>query len=339
MNLIKPYAVFRKKFLKIAAMIFLTTGASTMFAATVDVENMSREIVQQTVTISGTVKDVNGDPLIGVSVQEKGTLNGTVTNLNGAFELRVGDESVLVVSFLGYKAKEIPVSGNRQFDIVLEEDARQLEEVVVIGYGTQRKGDVTSAIVSVKSEDFSIGKIGDAAELVKGKVAGLSIVKSSGDPNELSSIMLRGVTILMGSVSPLVLVDGIEGNLSTVAPENVASIDVLKDASAAAIYGTRGANGVIIVTTKQGMRGTKAVATYSSYVSLSGWYKKADFMDTSDIIYGRTNFSYDGYDTDWLAAISRKAGYTQNHSLTLTGGSSSSAYSANVTYRDEEGIL
>jgi TonB-linked SusC/RagA family outer membrane protein len=339
MNLIKPHALFGKGFLRIAAMIFLTTGASAMFAATVDVEDVSHEIIPQTPVISGTVRDVNGDPLVGVTVLEKGTRNVTVTSLGGAFDLRVEEDAVLVVSFLGYKTKEIPVGGSRRFDIVLEEDVRLIDEVVVIGYGTQRKGDVTSAIVSVKAEDFSIGKIGDAAELVKGKVAGLSIVKSSGDPNALSSIMLRGVTTLMGNVSPLVLVDGIEGNLSTVAPENVASIDVLKDASAAAIYGTRGANGVILVTTKTGTRGAKATATYSSYVSFSGWYKKADFMDTNDIIYGHTNFPYEGYDTDWLAAISRKAGYTQNHSLTLTGGSNSSAYSANVTYRDEEGIL
>lgn len=125
-----------------------------------------------------------------------------------------------------------------------------MDEVVVIGYGTQRKGDVTSAVASVKAEDFTAGKIGDAAELIKGKVAGLTIAKGSGDPNAESTIRLRGVISLQGGSTPLVLVDGIEGGLGTVSPENIASIDVLKDASAAAIYGTRGANGVILITTK-----------------------------------------------------------------------------------------
>ena len=174
---------------------------------------------------------------------------------------------------------------------------------------------------------------------MKGKIAGLSITKSSGDPNEKSSIMLRGITTIEGSVEPLVLVDGIEGSLTTVAPENIESIDVLKDASAAAIYGTRGANGVILITTKSGKRNSETQTTYSSYVSLSNWYKKADFMDTHDVIYGRTNYDYEGYDTDWLSAVTRKAGYTQNHSLNINGGTEKSTYSANVTYSDQEGIM
>jgi TonB-linked SusC/RagA family outer membrane protein len=340
MNVFDLHALFGKRVPAIATIVFLAIAANTAFAMPAGDDSSTNEIVQQTLTISGTVKDPDNMPLVGASVREKEATNGTVTDSNGYFEIKVKDaEAVLVVSFLGYTTKEIVVGNNRQLSIILEEDVNLLDELVVIGYGTQRKGDITSAIVSIKSEDFSIGKIGDAAELVKGKVAGLSIVKSSGDPNALSSIMLRGVTTLMGNVSPLVLVDGIEGNLSTVAPENVASIDVLKDASAAAIYGTRGANGVILVTTRTGQREQKASAAYSSYLSFSGWYKKAGFMDTRDIIYGRTNFSYEGYDTDWLAAISRKAGYTQNHSLTLTGGSKSSAYSANATYSDEEGIM
>lgn len=340
MNLLsKPYASCRKGIRRIAAITLaaLVSGALTPAAAQGAAEAGQPA---QAATVSGVVRDASGAPIAAGTIIEKGSSNGTVTDVDGSFTITVkSPSSVLVFSFLGYKTQEAPVGSSRQLEVTLEEDAQQLDELVVIGYGTQRKGDVTSAIVSVKSEDFSVGKIGDAAELVKGKVAGLSVVKSSGDPNALSSIMLRGVTTLMGNVSPLVLVDGIEGNLSTVAPENVASIDVLKDASAAAIYGTRGANGVIIVTTKTGTRGAKAAATYSSYLSFSGWYKKADFMDTNDIIYGRTNFSYEGYDTDWLAAISRKAGYTQNHSLSLTGGSKSSTYSANVTYSDEEGIM
>jgi len=290
--------------------------------------------------VDGTVVDESGIPLPGVTVVLKGTTKGAVTNLDGFYTIpEVKENDVLVFSFVGMTTKEIVVGSAKTINVTLTVDAIGIDEVVAIGYGTQRKGDVTSAVVSVKAEDFSLGKIGDAAELVKGKIAGLSITKSSGDPNASSSIMLRGITTIMGSVQPLVLVDGIEGSLTTVAPENIASIDVLKDASAAAIYGTRGANGVIIITTKTGKRNSKTTATYSSYVSTSDWYKTADFMDTHDVIYGRTAFEYEGYDTDWLKAVTRKAGYTQNHSLSLTGGAESSTYSANVTYSDEEGIM
>ncbi|MCD8177408.1 MAG: SusC/RagA family TonB-linked outer membrane protein [Tannerellaceae bacterium] len=240
---------------------------------------------------------------------------------------------------MGYVSQEVSVSGKNVIQVVLREDSRLMDEVVVIGYGTQRKGDITSAISSVKAEDFTVGKIGDAAELIKGKVAGLSITNSSGNPTESSSIMLRGVTTVVGNVTPLILVDGIEGSLTTVAPENIASIDILKDASAAAIYGTRGANGVIIITTKTGRRGSQSSVSYNSYVSFSNWFKKSDFMDTQDIIYGRTSFSYEGYDTDWLAAVTRKAGFTHNHSISINGGSENTVYAANVTYSDEEGIM
>lgn len=290
--------------------------------------------------IKGKVVGTNGEEIIGASIKEKGTSNGTISQVDGTFSLNLkSDNPVLVISFIGYKPQQVTVGTENFIKIILAEDAKLVDEVVVIGYGTQRKGDVTSAVASVKAEDFSMGKIGDAAELVKGKIAGLSIVKSSGDPNATSSIMLRGIGTIQGNVSPLVLVDGVEGSLTTVAPDNIASIDVLKDASAAAIYGTRGANGVILITTKAGKRESKSSISYTSYVSFSEWYKKSDFMTTNDIIYGRTSFPYEQYDTDWLKAVTRKAGYTQNHSLSFNGGTMSSTYAANVTYSDEQGIM
>ncbi|MDP3441332.1 MAG: carboxypeptidase-like regulatory domain-containing protein, partial [Ignavibacteria bacterium] len=292
--------------------------------------------VQQQKPISGKVVDSSGSELPGVSVVIKGTTSGVITDADGKFFLaNIPSDATLVFSFVGMKSEEIKVGSKSVINVILEEETIGIEEVVAIGYGTQRKGDVTSAITSIKAEDFSSGKIGDAAELVKGKIAGLSITKSSGDPNATSSVMLRGITTILGSVQPLVLVDGIEGSLTTVAPENIASIDVLKDASAAAIYGTRGANGVILITTKSGKHNTPTRTTYSNYASLSEWYRKADFMDTHDIIYGRTNFNYEGFDTDWLKAVTRKAGYTQNHSLGLEGGSENSTYAANITFSDE----
>ena len=289
--------------------------------------------------ITGTVYDETGKSIPGATVMVTGTTRGTATNLDGQYSIEAQSGDILRFSYIGYKTQEVTVTSQSVLNVTLTVETIGINEVVAIGYGTQRKGDVTSAVASVKAEDFSMGKIGDAAELVKGKIAGLSITKSSGDPNATSSIMLRGITTIKGSVTPLVLVDGIEGSLTTVAPENIESIDVLKDASAAAIYGTRGANGVILITTKSGKRDSSTRATYSTYLSLSEWYKTAEFMDTHDVIYGLTNFEYGGYDTNWLKGITREAGYTQNHSLSLEGGSQKSNYSANVTYSDEEGIM
>lgn len=197
---------------------------------------------------------------------------------------------------------------------------------------------MTSAIASVKAEDFTVGKVGDAADLIKGKVAGLSIAKGSGDPNATSAIRLRGVISVNGSTTPLILIDGVEGDLSTVAPENIEAIDVLKDASAAAIYGTRGANGVILITTKTGKREAHTTASYSGYVSASQFGKKLDFMTAEDVRAGKTNFTDKGYDTDWLDAISR-TGFTHNHNFNISGGTKQTTYSADFTYRKEDGVI
>ena len=315
--------------------LLLLSGAGFAYAAE-DVSTDVAAVTQQSVTVKGVVKDANGEPIIGASVFEKGTSNGTVTDYDGNYSLKVANSNAtIVVSYIGYVTQEVKAGS----DVVLQEDNALLNEVVVIGYGTQRKADVTSAVASVKAEDFNAGKIGDAAELVKGKIAGLTVVNSSGDPKAGSSIRLRGITTLVGSLTPLILVDGIEGGLNTVAPENIASIDVLKDASAAAIYGTRGANGVIIITTKTGKRDTPAQVTYNGYASFSKWSKKLDFMDTHDVIYGKTAQEYLGYDTDWLAGVTRKAGFKHNHDLSISGGSKNSAYSANISYAKEEGII
>lgn len=270
---------------------------------------------------------------------EKGTSNGTITDFDGNFSLNVSAKSVLQISYIGYKTQEIPVSQLKAGAVItLKEDTEVMDEVVVIGYGTQRKGDVTSAIASVKAEDFTVGKVGDAADLIKGKVAGLSIAKGSGDPNATSAIRLRGVISVNGSTTPLILIDGVEGDLSTVAPENIEAIDVLKDASAAAIYGTRGANGVILITTKTGKREAHTTASYSGYVSASQFGKKLDFMTAEDVRAGKTNFTDKGYDTDWLDAISR-TGFTHNHNFNISGGTKQTTYSADFTYRKEDGVI
>ncbi|MBQ9261585.1 MAG: TonB-dependent receptor [Prevotella sp.] len=315
--------------------LLLLSGAGFAYAAA-EVSPDVAEITQQGVVVKGVVKDAKGEPIIGATVTEKGTKNATVTDYDGNYSLNVTNRNaMLVISYIGFVSQEVK-AGN---DVTLQEDNALLNEVVVIGYGTQRKADITSAVASVKAEDFNAGKIGDAAELVNGKIAGLTVINSSGDPKATSSIRLRGITTIVGNLTPLILVDGIEGDLTTVAAENIASIDVLKDASAAAIYGTRGANGVIIITTKTGKRDMPAQITYNGYASFSTWSKKLDFMDSHDIIYGKTAQDYLGYDTDWLKAVTRKGGFKHNHDLHINGGSKNATYSANVSYAKEEGII
>ncbi len=319
----------------IACLVLACGGTLPTLAASETLSNPKVENVQQNeVTVKGVVKDANGEAIIGASVIEKGNAkNGTVTDIDGNYTLKVKRGATLTISYIGYVSKETK-GGN----IILEEDLKSLNEVVVIGYGTQKKADVTSAVVSVKAEDFTKGNFNDAGDLIKGKVAGLTITRPSGDPGATTQISLRGIATVSGNAQPLVLVDGVPGSLSSVPPENIASIDVLKDASAAAIYGTRGAGGVIIITTKTGQREQRTEVTYNGYVSFSTWAKKADFMTSSDIRAGKTTFNDEGYDTDWLDAISR-VGVTQNHSISLSGGNAKTSYFGNFTYRKAEGVM
>ena len=319
----------------IACLVLACGGALPTLAASETSSSPKVENVQQNeVTIKGVVKDANGEAIIGASVIEKGNAkNGTVTDLDGNYTLKVKRGATLTISYIGYISQETK-GGN----IILEEDLKSLSEVVVIGYGTQKKADVTSAVVSVKAEDFTKGNFNDAGDLIKGKVAGLTITKPSGDPGAVTQISLRGIATVSGNAQPLVLVDGVPGSLSSVPPENIASIDVLKDASAAAIYGTRGAGGVIIITTKTGQREQRTEVTYNGYVSFSTWAKKADFMTSSDIRAGKTTFNDEGYDTDWLDAISRTA-VTHNHSVSLSGGNAKTSYFGNFTYRNAQGVM
>lgn len=212
--------------------------------------------------LKGKVLDDKNVALPGVSVVVKGTSTGTITNPEGNFELKVEDQAArLVFSFIGYQTKEVEIGNQSNFNVTLDTDSKELTEVVVVGYGSQRKGDVTSSVVRVTQENFVKTPALDAGQLLQGKVAGLTISAPSGDPTQGTQILLRGNTTLLGANSnPLVLIDGVPGDLKTVAPEDIESIDVLKDGSAAAIYGTRGTNGVIIVTTK------RASGNYSSGV-------------------------------------------------------------------------
>ncbi|WP_308993292.1 SusC/RagA family TonB-linked outer membrane protein [Mariniflexile litorale] len=304
---------------------------------------ISASFAQQKIT--GTIKDPNGMLVPGVSVSEKGTTNGVISNFDGKYEINTkNSNATLVFSYIGYVTQEIAVGNKKEINLTFEENLQQLSEVVVIGYGTQKRGEVTSAIATVKAEDFNPGFVRDAADLIKGKVAGLSISNGSGDPSSGANISLRGVSSLKGGTAPLVLINGVPGSLNSVSPDDIESVDVLKDASAAAIYGTRGANGVIIITTKSGKRNTVSQLKYSHYSSMSSFGEKANFLTANDypalIAQGELSKTGGdlGYKTDWLDEISRTA-ITQNHNINFSGGSENSTYSVNVNYIDQEGVF
>jgi len=296
-------------------------------------------------SVSGKVVDSTGSPLPGVSVVLKGTTNGTITDLNGNFSItNLPANAILQFSFVGMKPQEIAVGKSATVNVTLADETVGIEEVVAIGYGTQKKADVTSSVATVKSENFLKGNMKDAGQLIQGKVAGLTIVTPSGDPTGSTQIVLRGNTTLLGSsMNPLVLVDGIPGDMKTVAPQDIESIDVLKDGSAAAIYGTRGTNGVILITTRRASGTYKSSVEYSSYASIQSIARKLDLSTAADFRqqikdgYRAANTDL-GATTDWLSEISRQP-ISHVHNVTFRGGNATTNYLANVNYNSADGVF
>ena len=296
------------------------------------------------VKVRGVIKDETGEPIIGATVRVKGQSEGTVSDFDGNFSLDVTSDNTLQISYIGYQTQEFAVGKQHHFSIVLEEDKKILNEVVVIGYGTQKKGDITSSVGSVKSEDFTAGAINDAGQLIQGKIAGLSVTNPSGNPVGGTEISLRGNTTILGaSTNPLILIDGVPGDFNTVAPEDIESIDVLKDGSSAAIYGSRGTNGVVLITTKKSKGNNINEVQYSGYLSLSTIAKKPDFCDADDyrqqIKDGLRDAAWDlGDNTNWIDAITR-TGLSHVHNISFKGGNAQTNYIFNVNYRNLQGIF
>jgi iron complex outermembrane receptor protein len=294
-------------------------------------------------TVTGVVTDKSGEPLVGASVIVKGTNTGTSTNVDGQYSIKANKGGVLTFSYVGYQQKSVTINSN-VVNVVLEEDANnQLNEVVVVGYGTMTRKDVTSSITTVKAEDMNVGIYTDPAQMLQGKVPGLTIVQSS-DPNGgTNSINLRGASTLNGSTAPLYVVDGIPGvDLSLIAPDDIESIDVLRDASATAIYGSKAANGVIIVTTKKGKEGRTNV-TYSGWVSFENILKDLDVMSASELreyaaSTGQTLINDMGADTNW-ADETKRTGFAHNHNLSISGGNGQTTYNASVNYMERDGVI
>ncbi|RGV51242.1 TonB-dependent receptor [Bacteroides intestinalis] len=295
--------------------------------------------------VKGNINDPQGEPVIGASVIEKGTSNGVITDFNGNFSLNVtSPTATLLISYVGYVPQEVSANGTSPLKVVMVEDSKMLDEIVVIGYGVQRKGDVTSSVASVKAESFNKGMSQDIGQLIQGKVAGLSISLTSGDPTASTQMLLRGRSTINGSnTNPLVIIDGVPGDFGMVSPEDIESIDVLKDGSAAAIYGTRGTNGVIIITTKRANESNFNKVEYNAYVYTQTIASKMDMLTASDyrqqIADGFRDTSWDkGQDTDWLDQITRTP-ISHVHNLSFTGGNRTTNYLLNVNFRQAQGIF
>lgn len=292
-------------------------------------------------TFSGTVLDEENEALIGVSVVVKGTTNGTTTDIDGNFTLTANKSNVtLVFSYVGFTSQEVETTAGKPIEVILKPGNNMLNEMVVVGYGTKKRSELTAAISSIKSEDFVQGNVRDAGQLLKGKIAGLTILNASGDPTHDSQILLRGTNSLSGNNTPLILIDGIPGDLRTVAPEDIAQIDVLKDGSSAAIYGTRATNGVILITTKKA--DGKSSITYNGYMGTEEFVKTERVLKgdefrqmIKDGVISATDY---GGNTDWLDAITRTP-FNHNHNLSIKGGSSRTNFLINVNYKENQGMF
>lgn len=301
--------------------------------------------------IKGIVMDSEG-PLIGATILEKGTTNGTVTDFDGNFELKLAkDDATIVISYVGYLPQEIKVNGKKSISARLEAEGRNLNEIVVIGYGTQRKEAVTGSVASMKGESLREVPAADITSAMQGRVAGVQMMQTSSKPGSPMQIRIRGVRSLSASNDPLVVLDGIPfaGSLNDIDPSSIKSMDILKDASATAIYGSRGANGVILITTNKGMKETQAVVKYNMYVGLKTNFAKYPMMNAAQLKKLReVNGAYqpvytngdeeEGVDTDWQDLLFQNA-FTTNQDISVTGGTTSGSYNMGLSYFKDDALI
>jgi len=293
--------------------------------------------------VTGTVTEADtGDPIPGANVVVKGTTTGTVTDIDGKYSLSYDDQgAVLVYSFVGFVTQEVQIGNQSVINVSMASDVTALSEVVVTGYMTQEKKEITSAVASVKEGGFQVGNVQDPTQLIQGKVAGLSIERAGSNPNDGFTVRLRGLsTLSSANAGPLVVVDGVIGaDLNNVDPNDIESMDVLKDASAAAIYGTRGSSGVIIVTTKTGKKGRMQV-DYNGYVNMESPYRLPNMLSADEwrSFSNELGLGTDyGASTDWFDEITR-TGKSQVHNIAASGGNESTTYRISVNFRDVQGI-
>ena len=310
----------------------------------------------QTIEISGTVLDSGKTPIIGASVLEKGTTNGIITDIDGNFTLSVSPNGTISISYVGYQTQEIHINGKTVFNITLKEDNELLDEVIVVGYGTMKKSDMTGAISSVDVEELTKRATTNPAEALQGKIAGVNIMKAGGNAGAGVSVKIRGVKSF-GDNEPLYIIDGFPGDINNVNPSDIQSMEVLKDGAAAAIYGSVAANGVVIITTKNGKKGDTKI-DFNTYISFTNVAKKLELLNAAeykqvhkqmfenyiadnpgtDVTIPAFVTNESSVDTDWQDAMMRK-GLSQNYMISIRGGSDNALYSISYNHADEKGIF
>ena len=322
----------------------------------------SQGVLQNTVKVTGTVKDANGEPIIGANVMVVGTATGVITDIDGNFSLNVPVRSKLQISFIGYKEQVVSVKKGISLNIVLEEDAQMLGEVQVVAYGVQKKVSVTGAISSMKGDELLKTPAGSISNILSGQVTGVSSVQYSGEPGaDAADIYVRGIATFTGSASPLIQVDGVERDMSQIDPNEVESITVLKDASATAVFGVRGANGVILITTKRGAEG-KAKISFSTSAGVNvrtkelefaNSYQYADYVnmwqtnDGGSPIYSEEQLAtfrdhtnpilYP--DINWIDYCMNKAALQSQHNVNISGGTSNMRYFVSAGFFNQKGMF
>lgn len=327
----------------------LLTNTTVAQAAESESEGIA-SVQQQTVTVSGTVKGSDGEPLMGVNVVEKGTTNGTITDLDGKYTLTVSSNAVLQFSYIGYVSSDVPVNGQRSLNVSMKEDSQNLDEVVVVGYGTVRKADLAGSVAVLDNKSFKDQPIKQVSDALQGRVSGVQ-VQSSGVPGGTVKIRVRGSGSINRSNDPLYVIDGIvrESGLTGLNPEDIQSMQILKDASSTAIYGSRGANGVVLITTKTGKANTRQI-TFDAQISAGTVAKRYDTLNAYEFAtlyntYRANTFSADqlasyqnGGGTNWQDEIFQ-TGITQDYKITLSGGSDKTQYMVSGNYVGQEGVV
>lgn len=348
--------------------LLLCTG----FVATQPLGVMAEEVVtsvqtvqQQKQSVSGTIKDPAGEPVIGASILEKGTTNGTITDFDGNFTLNVAPGATLTISYIGYKNQEVKVTPGKVLNIILQEDTETLDEVVVVGYGVQKKSDVTGSVTSVPKDRLGKIPVANVLQAVQGAAAGITITQSSSAPGDEPTALVRGKNSINASTGPYIVVDGVPfsksgGTLNDINPNDIESMEILKDASATAIYGTNGANGVILITTKRGKSG-KPTIRYNGYVGfdqiahklkvrsgeeLIQVYKDYRAQNPNDGAMFNENVKYEneaanyeaGHQTNWIDEVSQ-TGLVHGHNISVSGGAEKVKYYISGDYMNQEGVL
>lgn len=308
---------------------------------------VSLQLNAQNINVKGTIADLNGDPVIGAAVQVQNTTQGVVTGADGTYSISVPRNAVLEISSLGFRTQTVPVDGRSLIDIILEEDTEALEATVVIGYGTARRSDVTGSIASVGGETLRAIPANDISRAIEGRVAGVEMTQTNSKPGSSMQIRIRGQRSLSASNDPLIVLDGMPfmGSLSDISPNDIKSLDILKDAASTAIYGSRGANGVIMITTYKGVEGQDARVSFNAYTSIKKAVKypmmpKDKYIQMREMAHIYSNSLDESNDvfTDWQDMFYR-TGVTQNYDLNVTGGTRTGNYRFGTSYYKDQAVI